>query len=76
MFQLARNYVIGLLQKITFYDFLPILLGDLKYYEEIGTYKGYNSSENPNIVTEFSTAAFRIGHSLIVNKYPLINQYD
>lgn len=27
LFQAARNYVVGLLQKITFEDFLPILIG-------------------------------------------------
>lgn len=26
-YQAARNYVIGLIQKITFEDFLPIVLG-------------------------------------------------
>ena len=42
LYQLSRNWVIGLLQKISFEDFLPILLGS-KHEEIIGSYKTYNS---------------------------------
>lgn len=31
VFQIARNYVIGLIQKITYDDYLPILLGPIAY---------------------------------------------
>jgi len=31
VFQIARNYVIGLIQKITYDDYLPILLGPTAY---------------------------------------------
>lgn len=36
VFQIARNYVIGLLQKITLKDFVRILLGDEAYNKIIG----------------------------------------
>lgn len=49
LFQGGRNYVIALLQKITFKDFLPIMIGPKAYSEMIGEYKEYNSSVNPNI---------------------------
>ena len=75
IFQIARNYVIGILQKITYKDFLPLLLGKSTYDKYIGNYHRYNDSVNPNIANEFSTAAFRIGHSLMVNKIPLMNRY-
>ena len=51
------------------------MIGKEKFQSYIGPYKGYNSSVNPNIDTEFSTLAFRIGHSLLVSAYPLINRY-
>lgn len=51
IYQAARNYVIGLLQKITFYDFLPMMLGEKMFNQYIGKYKGYNPEANPNIET-------------------------
>lgn len=67
--------MIGLIQKITFHDFLPLLLGPEMYNKYIGEYNGYDKNAIPDINTEFSTASYRIGHSLIVNKYPFINRY-
>lgn len=73
IFQIARNYVIGLLQKIVIKDFAKILLGD-KYDQIIGRYNGYKSHINPNIPTEFSTASYRIGHTLLPNVIPTMNK--
>lgn len=50
VFRIARNYVIGLLQKITLKDFAPILLGD-SYRKIIGDYRGYRNNIKPNIPT-------------------------
>jgi len=61
------------LQKIVLKDFAKILLGD-KYDEIIGPYDGYKSFINPNIPTEFSTACFRMGHTLLPNSIPTINK--
>lgn len=36
VFQTARNYVVGLLQKITMDDFLPILIGKKAFSDLIG----------------------------------------
>ena len=38
IYEAARNYVVGLVQKITFDDFLPILLGQEGFRKLIGRY--------------------------------------
>ena len=75
IYQAAKNYVAALIQKITFRDFLPKLIGQEKIDEIIGTYKGYDAEVQPDVWTEFSTAVYRIGHSLLVSNYPLIDRY-
>lgn len=72
VFQIAKNYVTGLYQKIVLKDFVPILLGD-RYNQIVGSYRGYQPNTNPNIPTEFSTASYRVGHSLLVNSVPTID---
>lgn len=61
LYQKARKIVGGTIQQITFQEFLPSLLGEAA----IGPYKGYDSSVDPRIGNEFSTAAYRMGHSQI-----------
>jgi hypothetical protein len=46
---------------ITYNEFLPALLGR----GAIPRYTGYKADVNPGISTEFSTAAFRLGHSML-----------
>ena len=74
LFQAARHWVIGLLQKISLEDFLPIMLGS-RYDAVVGRYGGYNPNVNPNIPVEFSTGTFRIGHSLLVENYPMVDRF-
>jgi hypothetical protein len=61
IFQRARSIVIAEIQSITYNEWLPAMLGP----NAIKPYTGYNSSVNPGIATEFSTAAFRFGHSML-----------
>lgn len=61
VFQAARRIVIGELQTITYNEFLPALLGD----NALSRYRGYNPNVNPGITNEFSTAGFRVGHSML-----------
>lgn len=60
LYQEARRYVTAVLQAITFNEFLPALLGA----DAMGAYQGYDCDVNPGIVTEFSTALFRL-HTLV-----------
>ena len=57
----ARAIVIAEIQAITYNEWLPALLGS----NAIRPYAGYNAKVNPQLSNEFSTAAFRFGHSLL-----------
>ena len=61
IYQQARAIVIGELQAITYNEWLPSILGT----NALSRYTGYDSTVDPTIVNEFSTAAFRFGHSLL-----------
>jgi peroxidase len=61
IYQQARAIVIGEIQSITYNEFLPALLGK----QAVSQYEGYDASVNPQLATEFSTAAFRFGHSTL-----------
>jgi hypothetical protein len=63
LYQEARKYVIAEIQSITYNEFLPALLGQNAMKE----YRGYNSRVNAGIANEFSTAAFRVGHTMLGN---------
>ncbi|MDJ0553679.1 MAG: peroxidase family protein [Microcoleaceae cyanobacterium MO_207.B10] len=69
IYQRARKIVGAEIQKITYDEFLPSLGVTLD------PYTGYDPTVNPNITTEFSTAGFRIGHTLISSTLPRINEY-
>ncbi|MGB4709477.1 MAG: peroxidase family protein [Fuerstiella sp.] len=61
LYQQARELVVAEIQAVTYNEFLPALLGA----EAIPDYAGYDSSVDPSIATEFSTAAYRFGHSML-----------
>ncbi|EMI43934.1 peroxidase family protein [Rhodopirellula sp. SWK7] len=61
IYQQAREIVIAELQSITYNEFLPALLGE----DALDNYSGYDSSVDPSIANEFSTAAFRFGHTTL-----------
>ncbi|WP_231734116.1 peroxidase family protein [Calycomorphotria hydatis] len=61
IYQAARAKVTAELQAITYNEFLPALLGE----HAISRYRGYDSTVNPGIANVFSTAAYRLGHSLL-----------
>lgn len=61
LYQYARRIVIAELQRITYAEFLPSLVGS----NALPRYHGYQDDVNPGITNEFSTAAFRFGHSML-----------
>ncbi|XP_046556439.1 peroxidase-like protein [Haliotis rubra] len=71
LFQETRKIIIAISQKITYNNYLPIVLNKyaLDKYRltspKSGYYDVYNSSTDAGIVNAFSTAAFRFGHSMV-----------
>lgn len=61
LYQEARKLNIAEYQIIIYTEYLPALLGP----NALPAYTGYSSSTDPTIATEFSTVAFRFGHSLL-----------
>ena len=49
------------IQKITYTDFLPFLIGK----DALTPYAGYNENVDPSIANVFGAAAWRCGHSLL-----------
>ncbi len=61
LYQEARKINIAEYQYITYTQYLPDLLGP----GALPAYRGYNPNVDASIATEFSTVAFRFGHSLL-----------
>lgn len=68
IYQRARREVIGELQAITYNEFLPAILG-----RRIADWRGYRPNLNPQLRNEFSTGAFRFGHSLLDSEIQRLN---
>lgn len=61
VYQTARKIVGAQVQKITYEDWLPAMLGG----DGVGSYQGYDAGVDATISLEFSTAAFRFGHTML-----------
>jgi len=67
IYQRARAVVGATLQRITYYEWLPTLLG----FNAMPPCRGYRPEVDPQILNEFSTAAFRLGHTTLPSAYLL-----
>jgi len=61
IYQQARSKVGALIQAITYNEFLPALLGS----DALAPYRGWDVAGDGSIAQEFSTAAYRFGHSMV-----------
>ncbi len=57
----ARKLNIAEYQEIVYTGWIPAVLGQ----NALSKYTGYKANVNPSIATEFSTVAYRFGHSLV-----------
>lgn len=75
IFDLAQDRNIAQMQVITEREFLPILLGHGERGPgALGKYTGYDKDLDPQITNEFSTAAYRFGHSMVSDQIVLIDE--
>ena len=69
------------MQKVVFGEYLPVVLGShyMDFYSlwvlESG-FTQYNSKMEPTMINEFSTAAYRYGHSLIDGLFSEIQEHS
>ena len=69
IYALASAHVGAVMQVITYKEFLPVLLGE----GALNAYEGYDPETDPQVSNEFSTVAYRVGHSMLP---PTIKRLD
>ncbi|HFB99954.1 MAG TPA: T9SS type A sorting domain-containing protein [Phaeodactylibacter sp.] len=69
IYQKARKIVGGLVEAISYEEWLPTL------GVELDDYSGYSSIVNPGIMNTFSTAAYRYGHTVINSNIMRLDEY-
>ena len=69
IYETARKIVGAQIQAITYDEFLPILLGQTA----LDAYQGYDNTVDVAISNEFSTAAYRFGHSMLTSNLLLVD---
>jgi len=67
IYQLARKQVGGIIQAITYEEFLPAL------GVQVSSYGGYFPDVQPDITNIFATAAYRLGHTMVTDEIPLLD---
>jgi peroxidase len=60
LYNMAKAITTAEYQNIVYREYLPALIGSV-----LGPYAGYDPTVNAQVTQEFSTAAFRVGHSQV-----------
>lgn len=69
VFEKARKLVGGEIQAITYNEWLPAMMGSTAP----GAYAGYNPAVDSSMNTAFTTAAFRVGHTMLNDQLLRLN---
>lgn len=69
IYQMARRIVGAQIQAITYNEFLPVLLGP----NALPPYSHYDDSALSGVANVFSSAAYRVGHTLLDPKIRLVD---
>ena len=69
IYQRARRIVAAEIQAITYNEFLPTLLGE----GALSPYTGYDPTVDGSLLTEFSSAGFRLGHTMLSPRIALVD---
>jgi peroxidase len=70
LYNMAKAITTAEYQNIVYTEYLPALVGTMPM---LGSYPGYNPSVNVQVTQEFSTAAFRVGHSQVSDTQKGVN---
>jgi peroxidase len=71
LYNMAKAITTAEYQNIIYTEYLPALLGP----NAVNPYTGYDPTVNPQVTQEFSTAAFRVGHSQVSDAQQGIDNY-
>ena len=72
IFEETRKIIGGILQKIVYKDYLPIILGSKALADsglDFTDSTTYNPQTDPSIFNEFATVAYRFGHSTVSDTF-------
>ena len=74
LYQHTRRFVIAVWQNIVFDEWARVMLGETEHANNNLGSEGsvYNSNLDPTLDNVFSVAAFRFGHTFIVDKLPFL----
>lgn len=69
LFRKARQINEAQFQHIVLEEYYPAMVG-----RRLPAYTGYKSNVNPAVLGEFSTAAFRVGHTMVGNQLSMMDK--
>jgi len=71
VYQYTKLIVNAIIQKITYREWLPTMFGPTAISRFLGEYTNYDENVDPAACLIFSSAAYRLGHTLLPNFLPL-----
>jgi hypothetical protein len=71
IFERARAYTTAIMQKITYDEWLPSIVGE----GQMPAYRGFDPTVDPTIKVEFTGAALRFGHSIVSDGLVQFDEY-